>query len=146
MNRFFNLPTCAMLAFIAIAMLSAVLSPAINWIALIWMVISAIWVVIARLNQLTSEGWKRLYNISVDDLAALRGHYQALDNEYTKLVKRNEVTAKENAKHRARVEDLSKQYNEVVAKYEAAAQQLNDLTKVPSSRTKKRRPVKTEGQ
>lgn len=92
MKRFFNLATCAMLAVIVIAIVAAVLSPTINWLAVVWMVITAMWVVSARLNQLTAEDWKQLYDTQSktfntlrqtwastnDELAELRGKYQTV--------------------------------------------------------------------
>jgi len=101
MKRFFNLSTCAMLAVIVIAMLAAVLSSTINWLAVIWMVIAAMWVVCARTNQLTAEDWKQLYDTQSkayntlrqtwastnDELVELRGKYQTLDDNYLKLSK-----------------------------------------------------------
>ena len=97
MKRFFNLSTGTMLAAIAIAVIAAVLSSTINWQAVIWMVIAAMWVVCARWNQMMSEDWKQLYDSNADELAKLRDKYQALDNDYLKLAKRNEATSKENA-------------------------------------------------
>lgn len=101
-----------MLAVIAIAMISTLLSSTINWLAFIWMVIAAMWVVCARSNQLTAEDWKQLYHSQSktfntlrqrwtstnDELVELRGKYQALDNEYLKLAK----------EHNAQGEELSK--------------------------------------
>ena len=98
-----------MLAVIVIAMLAAVLNPAINWLAVIWMVIAAMWVVCARSNQLTAEDWKQLYDSQSkafntlrqrwastnDELVELRGKYQTLDDDYLKLAKQNEEKANE---------------------------------------------------
>ena len=109
MKRFFNVYTGAMLAVIVIAMLAAVLNPAINWLAIIWMVIAAMWVVYARSNQLTAEDWKQLYDTQSkafntlrqrwastnDELVELRGKYQTLDDDYLKLAKQNEEKANE---------------------------------------------------
>ncbi len=109
MKRFFNLSTCVMLAVIVIAMLSAVLSSTVNWLAVIWMFIAAMWVVCARFNQLTAEDWKQLYDTQSktfntlrqrwtstnDELVELRGKYQALDDDYLKLAKQNEEKANE---------------------------------------------------
>lgn len=105
MKRFFDLFTGAMLAVVVMAMISTLLSSPINWLAFIWMVIAAMWVVCARSNQLTAEDWKQMYDTlkqtwssNVDELAELRGKYQALDNEYLKLAK----------EHNAQGEELSK--------------------------------------
>lgn len=142
MKRFFNLSTCAMLAVIAIAVIAAVPSSPINWTAIIWMVIAAMWVVCARSNQLTSEDWKQLYDSQSkmvntmkqtwtstnDELVELRGKYQALDNEYLKLAKQNEATSKENAQLHERVDDLRKQNSDYAEKYQTAAQDLDNVT------------------
>ena len=131
-----------MLAVIVIAMLAAVLSSTINWLAVIWMVIAAMWVVCARTNQLTAEDWKQLYDTQSkafntlrqtwtstnDELVELRGKYQALDNEYLKLAKQNEVTSKENAQLHERVDDLRKQNSDYAEKYQTAAQDLDIAT------------------
>jgi uncharacterized coiled-coil DUF342 family protein len=131
-----------MLAVIVIAMLSAVLSSTINWLAVIWMFIAAMWVVCARTNQLTAEDWKQLYDTQSktfntlrqrwsstnDELVELRGKYQALDNDYLKLAKQNEVTSKENAQLHERVDDLRKQNSDYAEKYQTAAQDLDNVT------------------
>ena len=142
MKRFFNLSTCAMLAVIAIAVIAAVLSSPINWTAIIWMVIAALWVVCARSNQLTAEDWKQLYDTQSkafntlrqtwastnDELVELRGKYQALDNEYLKLSERDNETAKENAQLQERLDDLRKQNSDYAEKYQTATQDLDNVT------------------
>lgn len=136
-----------MLAVIVIAMLAAVLSPAINWLAVIWMVIAAMWVVTARSNQLTAEDWKQLYgtqsnafntlrqrwNSTIDELVELRGKYQALyqalDDEYLKLAKQNEATSKENAQLHERVDALSKERSDYADKYLTSALDLDNANR-----------------
>lgn len=134
-----------MLAVISIAIIAAALSSPINWTAIIWMVIAAMWVVCARTNQLTAEDWKQLYDTQSktfntlrqtwtgtnDELVELRGKYQALDNEYLKLAKQNEATSKENVQLQERVDDLRKQNSDAVAKHETPAQE-------PGTKTPKR--------
>ena len=61
-----------MLGVIAIAVIVAVLSSTINWQAVIWMVIAAMWVAIARVNEMMSDGWKELYYSTNDELTELR--------------------------------------------------------------------------
>lgn len=107
MKRFFNLATCAMLAVIVIAVLAAALSPTINWLAIIWMVITAMWVVCARFNQLTAEDWKQLsdtqsrafntlsqtWTSTNDELVELRGKYQTVVQDlYNATQKVEELT------------------------------------------------------
>jgi len=141
MKRFFNVYTGAMLAVIVIAMLAAVLSSTINWLAIIWMVIAAMWVVYARSNQLTAEDWKQLYDTQSkafntlrqrwastnDELVELRGKYQTLDDDYLKLAKQNEETSKENVQLHERVDDLRKQNSDYAEKYQTTAQDLDDM-------------------
>ena len=146
-----------MLALIAIAVISAVLSPTINWLAVVWMFIAAMWVICARSNQLTAEDWKQLYDWQSkvtnttqqhwtntnDELVELRGKYQALDNEYLKLAKQNEATSKENTQLRERVDDLRKQNSDYAEKYQTAAQDLDNVTQSlptqkPGTKTTKR--------
>jgi len=142
-----------MLAVIVIAMIAAVLSSTINWLAVIWMVIAAMWVVYARSNQLTAEdwarsnqltaeGWKQLYHTQSkafntlrqrwastnDELVELRGKYQTLDDDYLKLAKQNEETSMENVQLHERVDDLRKQNSDYAEKYQTTAQDLDDMT------------------
>ena len=131
-----------MLAVITIAIIAAALSSPINWTAIIWMVIAAMWVVCARSNQLTAEDWKQLYDTQSktfntlrqtwastnDELVELRGKYQALDNDYLKLAKQNEATSKENVQLHERVDDLRKQNSDYAEKYQTAAQDLDSVT------------------
>lgn len=151
MKRFFNLFTCVMLALIATAVISAVLSSTINWLAVVWMVIAAMWVICARSNQLTAEDWKQLYDwrskmvntmqqhwtSTNDELVELRGKYQALDNEYLKLAKQNEATSKENAQLHERVDDLRKQNRDYAEKYQTVVQDPDNVTQKPGTKTTK---------
>lgn len=129
-----------MLVFILAAIVTAVLSNPINWTAIIWMFIAGMWVANARSAQMTSEDWKHLYDSqsklvntmkqtwasTVNELSELRGKYQALDNEYLKLAKEHEATAKENAQLHERVDDLRKQRSDYAEKYQTASQDLDN--------------------
>jgi TolA-binding protein len=131
-----------MLAVIVIAIVAAALSSPINWTAIIWMVIAAMWVVCARFNQLTAEDWKQLYDTQSkafntlrqrwtstnDELVELRGKYQTLDDDYLKLAKQNEETSRENVQLHERVDDLRKQNSDYAEKYQTTAQDLDDMT------------------
>lgn len=158
-----------MLAVIVIAILAAVLSPAINWLAIIWMVIAAMWVVTARSNQLTAEDWKQLYgtqsnafntlrqrwNSTIDELVELRGKYQALrgkyqalyqalDDEYLKLAKQNEATSKENAQLHERVDALSKERSDYADKYLTSALDLDNANRKVEELTQALEAKKTQ--
>lgn len=151
-----------MLAVIVIAILAAVLSPAINWLAVIWMVIAAMWVVTARSNQLTAEDWKQLYgtqsnafntlrqrwNSTIDELVELRGKYQALyqalDDEYLKLAKQNEATSKENAQLHERVDALSKERSDYADKYLTSALDLDNANRKVEELTQALEAKKTQ--
>ena len=74
-----------MLAVIVIAMLAAVLSSTINWLAVIWMVIAAMWVVCARFNQLTAEDWKQLYDTQSKTFNTLRQTWASTNDELVEL-------------------------------------------------------------
>lgn len=91
MKRFFDLYTIIVLTVILLAVIAEILFPPTNWVAVVWMVIAAMWVVCARSNQLTAEDWKQPYDSqskivnamkqaqvsTVNELAELRGKYQA---------------------------------------------------------------------
>ena len=150
MKRFFNVYTGAMLAVIAIAMLAAVLSSTINWLAVIWMVIAAMWVVYARSNQLTAEDWKQLFDTQSkafntlrqrwastnDELVELRGKYQTLDDDYLKLAKQNSDYAE---KYRTTAQDLDNANRKV----EELTQAL-EAKKVQNKTTRKKKEDYTE--
>ena len=153
-----------MLAVIAIAVIAAVLSSPINWTAVIWMVIAAMWVVCARSNQMTAEDWKQLYDSQSktfntlrqrwtstnDELVELRLKYQTLDNEYLKLAK----------EHNAQGEELSKLkrgYDSLEAKKPGTKATKREYTEQDQARiqeelksaglkpkVKKRKPVEDE--
>lgn len=89
-----------MLAVIAMVIVLQFFSSPINWLAVIWMVIAAMWVVSARLSQLTAEDWKQLYDWQ----------------------------SKENAQLQERVDDLRKQNSDYAEKYQTAVQDLNSAT------------------
>lgn len=158
MKRFLNLSTCVMLAVIVIAVISAVLSSTINWVAIIWMVIAAMWVVCARSNQMTAEDWKQLYDSQSktfntlrqrwtstnDELVELRGKYQALDNEYLKLAKEHEATVKENAQNLEAKKPGTKTTKREYSEQDQARIREEMKSAGMKPKTKKRRPVEDE--
>lgn len=90
MKRFFDLYTIIALTVILLAVIAEILFPPTNWVAIVWMLITAIWVGCARSDQLTAEDWKQLYDsqskmvntmkqrwtTTNDELVELRGKYQ----------------------------------------------------------------------
>lgn len=151
MKRFFNLNTCVMLAAIVIAMIVAVFSSTINWHAIIWMVIAAMWVFIARVNELTAEDWEEQYSGAVRELLKLRRKHQVLDNDYLKLAKQNEVTSKENVQLRKHVDDLRKQNSDYAEKCQTTAQdpdnatqKVEELTQTPEAKKPTQKVTKSE--
>lgn len=107
MKRFFNLPTIIVLAIITISIIVEVLSPVINWLAIIWMVIAAVWAVAARLNHMETQDWMQRYDSQtsrfndlkqtltsiVDKLTELRGKYEAAVQELEQANQKvNELT------------------------------------------------------
>ena len=159
MKRFFDFPTTLILVFILAAIVAEVLSNPVNWIAFIWILIAAIWVVNARSAQMTAEDYQKLYNSqskmveslkkawtdAVNEQVETDAKYQALDNEYLKLVKQHEATARENAQLHERVDDLRKQRLEYVDKYETASLQVTELTQqLEAKKPAKRKTGKKE--
>jgi uncharacterized protein YlxW (UPF0749 family) len=101
MKRFFDLYTIIALTVILLAVIAEILFPPTNWVAVVWMVITAIWVGCARSDQLTAEDWKQLYD----------------------------WRSKENAQLQERVGDLRKQNSDYAEKYQTAVQDLNSATR-----------------
>ena len=97
MKRFFDLYTIIALTVILLAVIAEILFPPTNWVAVVWMVITAVWVGCARSDQLTAEDWKQLYD----------------------------WRSKENAQLHERVDDLRKQNSDYAEKYQTAAQDLD---------------------
>lgn len=100
MKRFFDLYTIIALTVILLAVIAEILFPPTNWVAVVWMVITAVWVGCARSDQLTAEDWKQLYD----------------------------WRSKENAQLHERVDDLRKQNSDYAEKYQTAAQDLDNVT------------------
>ena len=100
MKRFFDLYTIIVLTVILLAVIAEILFPPTNWVAVVWMVITAVWVGCARSDQLTAEDWKQLYD----------------------------WRSKENAQLHERVDDLRKQNSDYAEKYQTAAQDLDNVT------------------
>lgn len=100
MKRFFDLYTIIALTVILLAVIAEILFPPTNWVAVVWMVITAVWVGCARSDQLTAEDWKQLYD----------------------------WRSKENAQLHERVDDLRKQNSDYAEKYQTATQDLDNVT------------------
>ena len=100
MKRFFDLYTIIALTVILLAVIAEILFPPTNWVAVVWMVITAVWVGCARSDHLTAEDWKQLYD----------------------------WRSKENAQLHERVDDLRKQNSDYAEKYQTAAQDLDNVT------------------
>ena len=107
MKRFFNLPTIIVLAITTISIIVEVLSPVTNWLAIIWMVIAAVWAVAARLNHMETQDWmqrydslasafntlKQTWSSTADELAELRGKYETSVQELEQANQKvNELT------------------------------------------------------
>ena len=155
MKRFFNLPTIIVLAIIAISIIVVVLSPVINWLAIIWMVIAAVWAVAARLNHMETQDWMQRYDSQtsrfndlkqtltsiVDKLAELRGKYETLTNDKQRLFEQFKSQSAHIDDLEASLSERMLEINELRGKYEAAVQELeqanqkvNELTQNISAR------------
>lgn len=155
MKRFFNLPTIIVLAIVAISIIVEVLSPVINWLAIIWMVIAAVWAVAARLNHMETQDWMQRYDSqtsahndlkqtmssTADELAELRRKYEALTYDKQDLFKQFKSQSACIDGLEASLDRRMLEINELRGKYEAAVQELeqanqkvNELTQNISAR------------
>ena len=138
MKRFFNLPTIIVLAIIAISIIVEVLSPVINWLAIIWMVIAAVWAVAARLNHMETQDWMQRYDSqtsafndlkqtmssTADELAELRRKYESLTYDKQNLFKQFKSQSACIDGLEASLDSRMLEINELRGKYEAAVQEL----------------------
>lgn len=155
MKRFFNLPTIIVLAIIAISIIVEVFSPVINWLAIIWMVIAAVWAVAARLNHMETLDCMQRYDdqtsafntlkqtltSTADELAKLRGKYETLTNDKQRLFEQFKSQSAHIDDLEASLSERILEINELRGKYEAAVQELeqanqkvNELTQNISAR------------
>lgn len=155
MKRFFNLPTIIVLAIVAISIIVEVLSPKTAWLAIIWMVIAAVWAVAARLNHMETQDWMQRYDSqtsafndlkqtmssTADELAELRRKYEALTYDKQDLFKQFKSQSACIDGLEASLDSRMLEINELRGKYEAAVQELeqanqkvNELTQNISAR------------
>lgn len=155
MKRFFNLPTIIVLAIIAISIIVEVLSPVINWLAIIWMVIAAVWAVAARSSHMETLDWMQRYDSqtsafntlkqtltsTADELAELRRKYESLTYDKQDLFKQFKSQSVCIDGLEASLDRRMLEINELRGKYEAAVQELeqanqkvNELTQNISAR------------
>ena len=157
MKRFFNLPTIIVLAIIVISIIVVVevLSSKTAWLAIIWMVIAAVWAVAARLNHMETQDWMQRYDSqtsafntlkqtltsTVDELTELRGKYETLTNDKQRLFEQFKSQSSHIDDLEASLDSRMLEINELRGKYEAAVQELeqanqkvNELTQNISAR------------
>lgn len=155
MKRFFNLPTIIVLAIVAISIIVEVLSPKTAWLAIIWMVIAAVWAVAARLNHMETQDWMQRYDSqtsafndlkqtmssTADELAELRRKYEALTYDKQDLFKQfksqsaciDGLEASLDSRM-LEIDELRGKYEAVVQELEQANQKVNELTQNISAR------------
>ena len=138
MKRFFNLPTIIVLAIVVISIIVEVLSPKPAWLAVIWMVIAAVWAVAARLNHMETQDWMQRYDSqtsafndlkqtmssTADELAKLRGKYETLTNDKQRLFEQFKSQSANIDDLLTRLDSRMLEINELRGKYEAAVQEL----------------------
>lgn len=138
MKRFFNLPTIIVLAIVAISIIVEVLSPVINWLAIIWMVIAAVWAVAARLNHMETQDWMQHYdsqtnvinnmrkswNSARNELTELRGKYETLTNDKQRLFEQFKSQSAHIDDLEASLDSRMLEIDELRGKYETAVQEL----------------------
>lgn len=123
MKRFFNLFTSIVLAATAIAIISVVLSPTINWLGVNWMFVAAIWIVYARLNQMAAEDWKQRYDSQTNAIKTLK---QTLTNTVDGLT------------------ELREKYESAIQELEQARLKVSELDQTPSIQKPNTKETKKE--
>ena len=154
MKRFFDLYTIIALTVILLAVIAEILFPPTNWVAIVWMLITAIWVGCARSDQLTAEDWKQLYDsqskmvntmkqrwtTTNDELVELRGKYQTAVQDLNNATQKvEELTRVLEAKKPAQ-----KASKRVYTEQDQARIREEMKSAGVKPKTKKRRPVDDE--
>lgn len=127
MKRFFDLYTIIVLTVILLAVIAEILFPptnwVANWVAIAWMLITAVWVVCARSNQLTAEDWKDLYD------------WQSREN--TRLLERVDDLRKQNS-------DYAEKCQTTAQGPDNATQKVEELTQTPEAKKPTQKAAKSE--
>ena len=123
MKRFFDLYTIIVLTVILLAVIAEILFPPTNWVAIAWMLITAVWVGCARSDQLTAEDWKQLYDTQSKTFNTLRQTWTSTNDELVEL----------RGKYHTAVQDLNN-----------ATRKVEELTQTPEAKKPTQKAAKRE--
>ena len=116
MKRFFDLYTIIVLTVILLAVIAEILFPPTNWVAIAWMLITAVWVGCARSDQLTAEDWKQLYDTQSKTFNTLRQTWTSTNDELVELREKYQTAVQDLNNATRKVEELTRALEESKAK------------------------------
>jgi phage-related minor tail protein len=116
MKRFFDLYTIIVLTVILLAVIAEILFPPTNWVAIAWMLITAVWVGCARSDQLTAEDWKQLYDTQSKTFNTLRQTWTSTNDELVELRGKYQTAVQDLNNATRKVEELTRALEENKAK------------------------------
>ena len=116
MKRFFDLYTIIVLTVILLAVIAEILFPPTNWVAIAWMLITAVWVGCARSDQLTAEDWKQLYDTQSKTFNTLRQTWTSTNDELVELREKYQTAVQDLNNATRKVEELTRALEENKAK------------------------------
>ena len=116
MKRFFDLYTIIVLTVILLAVIAEILFPPTNWVAIAWMLITAVWVGCARSDQLTAEDWKQLYDTQSKAFNTLRQTWASTNNELVELRGKYQTAVQDLNNATRKVEEFTRALEESKAK------------------------------
>ena len=116
MKRFFDLYTIIVLTVILLAVIAEILFPPTNWVAIAWMLITAVWVGCARSDQLTAEDWKQLYDTQSKTFNTLRQTWTSTNDELVELRGKYQTAVQDLNNATRKVEELTRAMEESKAK------------------------------
>ena len=116
MKRFFDLYTIIVLTVILLAVIAEILFPPTNWVAIAWMLITAVWVGCARSDQLMAEDWKQLYDTQSKTFNTLRQTWTSTNDELVELRGKYQTAVQDLNNATRKVEELTRALEENKAK------------------------------
>ena len=108
MKRFFDLYTIIVLTVILLAVIAEILFPPTNWVAIAWMLITAVWVGCARSDQLMAEDWKQLYDTQSKTFNTLRQTWTSTNDELVELRGKYQTAVQDLNNATRKVEELTR--------------------------------------
>lgn len=97
-----------MLTVILLAVIAEILFPPTNWVAIAWMLITAVWVGCARSDQLMAEDWKQLYDTQSKTFNTLRQTWTSTNDELVELRGKYQTAVQDLNNATRKVEELTR--------------------------------------